>query len=209
MAQDAVTRATYTVNPDDLERMLLTKEQLPPGSEGFEIVREGELTNEAMADLPLSGHSAQELRQLGRITGFQREWLTTVEEHNLSDGADLALATVVHFMESPEAVTQWMQKIFLEEFKEKVGQELGPGHSLLSVDDLPLEEQFHHEAVSIRATQEGPKGLISSSVIDFRLGRLLGVVYVVTVGDHYRLGVAQTLGKVLERHMIAVALGAA
>ena len=39
MAQDAVTRATYTVNPDDLQRMLLTKEQLPPGSEGFEVVR--------------------------------------------------------------------------------------------------------------------------------------------------------------------------
>ena len=120
MAQDAVTRATYTVNPEDLERMLLTKEQLPPGTESFDVVREGELTNEAMAALPLSDRSAQDLRGFGRITGFQREWLTTVEERNLSDGADLALATVVHFMESPEAVSKWMQMVFLEEFKEKV-----------------------------------------------------------------------------------------
>lgn len=209
MAQDAVTRATYTISPDDLERMLLSKEQLPPGSEGFEVVREGELSNEDMADLPLAGHSAQELRRLGRITGFQREWLTTVEETNLTEGADLALATVVHFMESPEAVSHWMQEVFLGEFKDKVGEELGPGHTLVAVEQLSLSAQFHHEAVSLRALQEGPKGIVSSSVIDFRIGRLLGVVYVVTVGDRDRLGVTETLGKTLERHMIAVALGAA
>lgn len=209
MAQDAVTRATYTVNPEDLERMLLSKGQLPPGSEGFEVVREGELSNESMADLPLAGHSAQELRQLGRVTGFQREWLTTVSEESLSEGSDLAVATVVHFMESPEAVSKWMAKVFLEEFKEKVGQELGAGHRLVSVDELSIDTEFLHEAVGIRAVQEGPKGIVSSSVLDFRVGRLLGVVYVVTVGDRNRLGVAETLGKTLERHMISVALGAA
>ena len=209
MAQDAVTRATYTVNPDDLERMLLTKEQLPPGSEGYEVVREGELSNEAMADLPLAGHSAQGLRQLGRITGFQREWLTTVSDDNLTEGADLALATVVHFMESPEAVSNWMERVFLEEFKEKVGQELGPGHRLASVEQIPVNMQFHHESIGVRALQEGPKGLVSSCVLDFRLGRLLGVVYVVTFGDQNRQEVTQNLGKTLERHMLSVVLGAA
>ena len=209
MEQDAVTRATYTVDPDDLERMLLSKEQLPPGTEGFRVVREGELSNEAMADLPLAGHTATDLRRLGRVTGFQREWLTTVPEENLGDGADLALATVVHFMESPEAVSNWMESVFLGEFKEKVGQEMGQGHHLLSVQDLALGTSFHHEAVGLRAVQEGPKGLVSSSVLDFRVGRLLGVVYVVTVGDKDRLGVAETLGKTLERHMISVVLGAA
>ncbi len=209
MALDAVTRATYNVNPDDLERMLLTKEQLPPGSEGFEVVREGELSNEAMADLPLAGHTAQGLRQLGRVTGFQREWLTTVPDDNLPEGADLALATVVHFMESPEAVSNWMERVFLEEFREKVGQELGPGHRLVSVDEFSVTEQFHHEAVGVRAVQEGPRGLVSSSVLDFRIGRLLGVVYVVTFGNEDRQGVTQNLGKTLERHMISVVLGAA
>ena len=209
MEQDAVTRATYNLDPDDLERMLLSKAQLPPGSEGFQVVREGELSNEAMADLPLAGRSAADLRRLGRVTGFQREWLTTVAEDNLSDGADLALATVVHFMESPQAVSNWMEQVFLGEFKERVGQELGQGHRLLSVEELPLDTRFHHQAVGIRAVQEGPKGLVSSSVLDFRVGRLLGVVYVVTAGNKDRLGVAETLGKTLERHMITVALGAA
>ena len=209
MEQDAVTRATYNVDPDDLERMLLSKEQLPPGSEGFQVVREGELSNEDMADLPLAGHSAAELRRLGRVTGFQREWLTTAPEDNLSEGADLALATVVHFMESPSAVSNWMERVFLGEFKEKVGQDIGQGHQLLSVEEISLDTDFHHEAVGIRAVQEGPKGLVSSSVLDFRVGRLLGVVYVVTVGDRDRLSVAENLGKTLERHMISVVLGAA
>ena len=209
MAQDAVTRATYNVNPDDLERMLLAKEQLPPGSEGFQVAREGELSNESMAALPLAGHSAQGLRQLGRVTGFQREWLTTVSDDSLTEGADLALATVVHFMESPEAVNSWMEKVFLEEFKEKVGHELGPGHRLVSVDQFSVTTPFHHEAVGVRAVQEGPKGLVSSSVLDFRIGRLLGVVYVVTFGDANRQEVTQNLGKTLERHMISVALGVA
>jgi hypothetical protein len=46
-------------------------------------------------------------------------------------------------------------------------------------------------------------------VLDFRLGRLLGVVYVVTSGDQNRLEVAGALGQELERHMVAVAVGAA
>ncbi len=208
MAEDAVTRATYNIDPEDLERMLLAKEQLPQGSEGFQVVREGELSNESMADLPMAGHSALELRKLGRVTGFQREWLTTTDNDDLSEGDDLALATVVHFMESPEAVSRWMEVVFLGEFKERVGQELGEGHRLLSVEDLSPATQFHHEAVSVRAVQEGPKGLISSCVLDFRIGRLLGVAYVVTVGDRNRLGVVETLAKTLERHMMSVVLGA-
>jgi hypothetical protein len=99
--------------------------------------------------------------------------------------------------------------VFLGEFKEKVGEEMGQGHHWLSVQDLTLGTSFHHEAVGLSAVQEGPKGLVSSSVLDFRVGRLLGVVYVVTVGDKDRLGVAETLGKTLERHMISVVLGAA
>ncbi|MDE2900971.1 MAG: hypothetical protein OXN15_08125 [Chloroflexota bacterium] len=121
MAEDAVTRATYNIDPEDLERMLLAKEQLPPGSEAFQVVREGELSNESMADLPMAGHSAQELRKFGRVTGYQREWLTTTDNDDLSEGDDLALATVVHFMESPEAVSNWMKVVFLGEFKDKVG----------------------------------------------------------------------------------------
>ena len=207
--QDALTRATYNVADTDLQWMALAKEHLPLDFSDFKVVREGELTNEAMAELPLSGHTAEELRGFGRVTGFQREWVTTVEEPLLKDGADLAVATVVHLLDSPEAVSSWITKVFLEEFKSKIGEDLGPEHRLISVDEVDLAGKFHDEAVGIRAVQQGPKGLVSSSVLDFRLGRLLGVVYVVTTGDQNRFKLAEALGKELERLMVAVAVGAA
>ncbi len=207
--QDALTRATYNVADTDLQWMALAKEHLPLDFSDFKVVREGELTNEAMAELPLSGHTAEELRGFGRVTGFQREWVTTVEEPLLKDGADLAVATVVHLLDSPEAVSSWITKVFLEEFKSKIGEDLGPEHRLISVDEVDLAGKFHDEAVGIRAVQQGPKGLVSSSVLDFRLGRLLGVVYVVTSGDQNRFKLAEALGKELERLMVAVAVGAA
>lgn len=207
--QDALTRATYNIADTDLQWMALAKQHLPQDFSEFEVVREGELTNQSMADLPLSGHTAEELRALGRITGFQREWVTTIEESMLQDGSDLAVATVVHLMDSPNAVSNWMTKVFLEEFKAKVGEDLGSEHRLISVDEIVLEGKFHDEAVGVRAMQQGPKGIVSSSVLDFRLGRLLGVVYVVSSGDQNRLEVAEALGKELERHMVAVAVGSA
>ncbi len=43
--------------------------------------------------------------------------------------------------------------------------------------------------------------------MDFRLGRLLGVVYVATLGDYSRLEVTQELGLTLERKIVRVVLG--
>ena len=91
----------------------------------------------------------------------------------------------------------------------KVGGNLGSEHRLVSVEEIQLEGQFYDQAVGVRAVQQGPKGLVSSSILDFRLGRLLGVVYVVTSGDQDRLGVTEVLGKKLERHMVAVTVGLA
>ena len=205
--QDALTRATYKIANTDLQRMTLSNEHLPQEFTAFELVREAELTNEAMANLPLSDHTAEELTNFGRLTGYQREWITTVEESLMSDNMDLVVATVVHLLDSPEAVSEWMTKVFLEEFMAKVGDNLGSEHRLISVEEIQLEGQFYDQAVGIRAVQQGPKGLVSSSILDFRLGRLLGVVYVVTSGDQDRLRITEVLGKKLERHMVAVTVG--
>ena len=207
--QNALTRATYKIASTDLQRMALPNEHLPQEFTAFELVREGELTNEAMANLPLSDHTAEELRNLGRLTGYQKEWVTTVEESLMNDNIDLAVATVVHLLATPEAVSDWMTKVFLEEFMAKVGGNLGSEHRLISVEEIQLEGQFYDQAVGVRAVQQGPKGLVSSSILDFRLGRLLGVVYVVTSGDQDRLGITEVLGKKLERHMVAVTVGLA
>ena len=207
--QNALTRATYNITISDLKRMVLPSEHLPQEFTAFELVREGELTNEDMANLPLSDHTAEDLKNLGRLTGYQREWVTTVEESLMSDNMDVAAATVVHLLASPEAVSEWMAKVFLEEFMAKVGDNLGSEHRLISVEQLELEGKFYDQSVGVRAVQRGPKGLISSSILDFRLGRLLGVVYIVTSGDQNRLGIAEVLGKKLEHHMVAVTVGIA
>ena len=49
--------------------------------------------------------------------------------------------------------------------------------------------------------------MISSTVVDFRLGRLLGVAFVGTVGEHERSDLAMKIGQSLEKRMVAVVLG--
>jgi len=46
-------------------------------------------------------------------------------------------------------------------------------------------------------------------VIDFRVGRLLGVVFIGAVGDHDRLEQVQQLGQALEKRIVSVVLGSA
>ena len=51
--------------------------------------------------------------------------------------------------------------------------------------------------------------MVSSTVVDFRVGRLLGVAYVVSVGEAERKELAERLGQELERQMVRVVLGSA
>jgi hypothetical protein len=45
-------------------------------------------------------------------------------------------------------------------------------------------------------------------VVDFRVGRLLGVVYLATFGNAERRAVVEHLGHALERKIVGVVLGA-
>ena len=77
---------------------------------------------------------------------------------------------------------------------------------MISVDRLQ-PASFFDEAVALKVLQGGPGGLVSSTVIDFRVGRLLGVAYVGTLGDHQRLELAAELGLALEKRIVKVVLG--
>jgi len=100
----------------------------------------------------------------------------------------------------------WMRDIFLKDFEQNVGERVGEDHQLVSVKELKIDG-FYDEAVALKVLQGGPSGLVSSTVIDFRLGRLLGVAFVATVGDHERLELATELGIALEKRMVGVVLG--
>jgi len=87
-----------------------------------------------------------------------------------------------------------------------VGERVGEDHQLVSVKRLETGG-FYDEDVALKVLQGGPSGLVSSTVIDFRIGRLLGVAFVATIGDHERLELATELGIALEKRMVGVVLG--
>ena len=62
--------------------------------------------------------------------------------------------------------------------------------------------------MGLRTLQTSPTGLISSTIVDFRVGRLLGVAYLVTLGDVERKQLIGEMGMELERRIVRVLLDA-
>ena len=100
-----------------------------------------------------------------------------------------------------------MHDVFIKDFESNVGESVGNDQQLITVQRLDPTGLFD-EAVSLRVLQGGATGLVSSTVIDFRVGRILGVGFVGAVGDHMRLEQATQLALALERRIVRVVLGA-
>jgi hypothetical protein len=113
---------------------------------------------------------------------------------------------VVHLFEDAHGVSRWMQEVFLGQFEANIGQEIHPGQHLLTVERLPFQG-FADEVAGLRVVQSGPQGPISSTVVDFRVGRLLGVVYIAAFGNCERRAAVEHLGHALERKIVRVVLG--
>ena len=205
MTTSAITRATYRVTEDTLPEMVLIKGEFPADFQTHQIVREGELNNETLAANGFAGNTAQRFLEAGRVTGNMRE-LGPTSGMAMADGFDFMAASVVHLFDTPESVSRWMQDIFLKDFEDRVGDSVGQGHQLVSATRLETSG-FFDESVALRVLQGGPTGLISSTVVDFRLGRLLGVAFVGTIGDHRRAELAMEIGQALEKRMASVVLG--
>jgi hypothetical protein len=204
---EALNRATYSITEGDLPRMVLDLDELLPEFQGFHPSRDGILDNATMAEQGFPGNSAESFSALGRITGYVQEFAAPVPRGEfLPVGYELAVATVVHLFEDPQGVSRWMQEIFLEQFTANVGQEIHPGQHLLMVERLPFHG-FSDEVAGLRVLQSGPQGPVSSTVVDFRVGRLLGVVYTAAFGNCERQAVVERLGHALERKIVRVVLG--
>ena len=205
MTTSAITRATYRVTEDTLPEMVLDKGEFPGDFQAHQVVREGELNNETLAVNGFAGNTAQRFLEAGRVTGNMRE-LGPTSAMAMADGFDFMAASVVHLFDTPESVSRWMRDIFLKDFEDRVGDSVGQGHQLVSATRLETSG-FFDESVALRVLQGGPTGLISSTVVDFRLGRLLGVAFVGTIGDYHRPELAMQIGQALERRMAGVVLG--
>lgn len=205
MTSFSIDRATYSVGEAALDLMVLEKSEFPEGFQGHQVVREGSLDNDTLAQNGFDGSTSERFTAAGRVTGVMRE-LGPTSTMAMSDGFDFMAASVVHLFDTPESVHSWMHDIFLKDFEDRVGESVGQGHQLVSVTRLE-PQGFFDEAVGLRILQGGVDGLISSTVLDFRVGRLLGVVFIGAVGDHERLNQVQQLGQTLEKRMVSVVLG--
>jgi len=201
----SIDRATYSVGESALDVMVLEKSAFPESFQGHQIIREGTLDNDTLAQNGFEGTTSKRFSEAGRVTGVMRE-LGPTSNMAMVDGFDFMAASVVHLFDSPDSVRSWMHEIFLKDFEDRVGESVGQGHQLVSATRLE-PQGFFDEAVGLRVLQGGVDGLISSTVIDFRVGRLLGVVFIGAVGDHDRLEQVEKLGQDLEKRIVSVVLG--
>ena len=72
-----ITRATYDILESGLEEMSVRQDQLPKGLEKLQVLSERVLDNNAMADHSFPGSTAKAFRDLGRRTGYLREFAAT------------------------------------------------------------------------------------------------------------------------------------
>jgi hypothetical protein len=204
---EALNRATRSITEADLPRMVLDLRELPAEFQGFQPTHHGTLDNATMAEQGFLGSSAEHFASIGRLTGYVQEFSAPLPRGEpIAVGQDLAVASVAHLFEEAAGVSRWMQEVFLGQFEANVGEEIHPGQQLLMVERLPLQG-FSDEVVGLRVLQSGPQGPVSSTVVDFRVGRLLGVVYMASFGNCERRVIVERLGHMLERKIVRVVLG--
>ena len=204
---ESLYRASQAVGEADLSSMVLAREELPDELRELEFTREEVLDNETMAEQSFPGSTTEEIRGAGRMTGYLREFVSPLQPGLLHAGSNLIAATVIHLFQDGEAVSRWMTEKFLGGFQRMVGQELGGEQHLISADQLQIDG-FSDEAVGIRTLQTTDTGPVSSTIVDFRVGRLLGVAYLVALGDVEQKRLVGQMGIELERKIVKVLLGA-
>ena len=200
----------HGVLANEIQYMVLNASQLPEELGGFEVLREADLDNETMANHGFGKKTADDLAKLGRITGYVREFVVpqgaaTLEE----EPAEIIMAaTVIHLFEGEDAVKRWIDDSFVRDFRDNVGKESNEGQVLQGVEILEIEG-LHDYAASLLVLHEMPDAVLASTIIDFRMGNLLGVAYVVAKRDVTLSALAKQLAVALEQQMVRVALGAA
>ena len=203
---DALHQVTRALTADDLPRLVLEAAHLPAPLRHLMPSRSCFLDNHSLAEQGLPGSTAERFRDIGRLTGYLQEFLPAAPEGgNIPLGFTLAASTVVHLFDDSHSVSRWIQEVFLRDFASKLDEEIHPGQHLLVAERLHFEG-FADESAGLRVLQSSPEGPVSSTVVDFRVGRLLGVAYVVTLGNYTEHDLTQRLGRALERRMVQAIL---
>ena len=204
---EAIHRATEVITYDDLPRMVLEHRELPDELQHFIPYHQEFLDNEKMAAEGLIGSSAERFRDIGRLTGYVQDFRAPKPEGDtIPPGYDVAVASVVHLFDEPQSVTRWIEEVFLHDFESNIDKEIHPNQHLLLAQRLSFTG-FADEVAGLRVLQSTENGPVSSTVVDLRVGRVLGVAYMATLGNYDRQELVQELGLSLERKIVRVVLG--
>lgn len=200
-----LVQATFGIHESDLPRLVLSAYNLPPRYESYTQIREDGLDNLKMAEHGFPGATEERFREIGRINGFVREFWSSAVNPDV-DGADVLVGSVAHLFDTPDGVHDWMHDVFLYDFLNNIGVDAGEGQILVGADQF-TPEGFYDEAVGLRASYNRYGHSISATIIDFRVGRILGVAYIATTGDHTRAEEVTDLGMKMEEYIVGVVLG--
>ena len=204
MTTNALHQATTHLELEDIRQMPLDTSELPSQFENFQPSREAELDNKTMAQHGFPGSDAERFRKVGRIGGYMREFVSVVPSFG-ADGVDFMVATVAHLFDTPNSVHDWMHDVFLNDFEANVGVDIGDNQKIIAVERL-RPDGFFEEAVALKVLHNDNGRLISATIVDFQVGRVLGVAFIGTLGDHERLERATELAYALEQSIVGVAL---
>ncbi len=201
----AFQRATDAVTEADLQWMTLPPHNLPRELAGFGVGREGELDNATMAEHGFPGQTAASIGEMGRITGYVRE-VAPVRLPNPAEGDVVTAGMVAHLFTDADAVARWIDEVFIKEFLANVGLIRDNGHELVHAEELEVSG-FHGKAAALFAVHVVPNGTLGSTIVDFAVGRVLGVAFAVALGQSRNLHLSTDLALRLERQIVSVALG--
>src|SRR5688500_6864019 len=105
----ALHRAAQRMTVEDLPSMVLSHRDLPVSLQDFIQGRQAYLDNDTMAEKGLPGSSAERFREVGRITGYFREFKAPEPESKvIPPGYDVEVASVVHLFDDPVGVARWI-----------------------------------------------------------------------------------------------------
>lgn len=191
---------THDTDISNLESMVLTLDEISDCVKGLRVVNEGILTNRQLAESGFHGDTEDYFRNQGRKTGFMREF-GIKNSNDMVDGDDFVVGCVAHSFENDRNVNNWMEHVFLKRFMDRIGELIGINQKLLDVKEM-LSEHFFDHSLAVNLIQEGPGGEISFTIIDFKIGSLLGVCFVGTKGVHSRMELCERIGLALEQKMV-------
>ena len=203
---DPISKATLGVREDDLQGMMPDLEDLSPQFHCFQLTKDGPLDNAELAEGSFPGNTAESYRESGRISGHVREFVRPAESVPFAPGTDIVVCTTVHLFDTPESVSDWITDVFLKQFEEQVGRDLPHEHRIAEVERLE-PQGFYDETAALRVLYDVTGEQVSSTIVDFRIGRLLGVAFVLTLGDDERLPQAEQAALTLERRIVSYILG--